>query len=429
MYIELRGKLRYAFQEIPKDLRKVIGKHRYCVNLKTRDRYEAERRAKVLEQVWKLEIDGARKRLAGIKTDPLTSEAQFWRETLKRYAGDKKTTAGILGHIANIAHDIADGSAFTTPEYLTLKQNARGDEGKANEFFGKATGKLVPLTEHLDEYLSTAPISAKTADMRRAVIERFAKRFPYHSDVARKEVQGWINGLAKEGIKGKTLVRILSDLRGYWKYLRSIEVVTDDAEPFMHLSIPKTNASTAKKDQRKPFTARQIVSLLHAARAKGDSQLANLIELAMWSGARIEELCSLKLDKVGRSSFQIEDAKTEAGWREVPIHSKLKPTIQRLREATKDGYLLSGLTSNKYGDRSNAIGKRFGHLKAAKGFGRQYVFHCIRKTVATLLENAGVPENISADIMGHDKPTMTYGLYSGGASLATKRDAIEKLSY
>jgi len=32
-------------------------------------------------------------------------------------------------------------------------------------------------------------------------------------------------------------------------------------------------------------------------------------------------------------------------------------------ESTKDGYVLSGLTTNKYGDRSNAIGKRFGRLK------------------------------------------------------------------
>ena len=57
------------------------------------------------------------------------------------------------------------------------------------------------------------------------------------------------------------------------------------------------------------------------------------------------------------------------------------------------------------------------------------MFHSIRKTVATLLEDSGVAENVAADILGHDKPTMTYGLYSGGTSLATKRDAIEKLDY
>ncbi len=38
-------------------------------------------------------------------------------------------------------------------------------------------------------------------------------------------------------------------------------------------------------------------------------------------------------------------------------------------------------------------------------------------------------ENVVADIVGHEKTTMTYGLYSGGLSLAMKRDALAKLAY
>jgi integrase len=75
------------------------------------------------------------------------------------------------------------------------------------------------------------------------------------------------------------------------------------------------------------------------------------------------------------------------------------------------------------------MGTRFGRLKKGAGFGKELVFHSIRKTVAALLENAGVSENVAADIIGHDKPTMTYGLYSGGASLAVKREATQKLRY
>ena len=63
------------------------------------------------------------------------------------------------------------------------------------------------------------------------------------------------------------------------------------------------------------------------------------------------------------------------------------------------------------------------------GFREARVFHSVRKTVATMLENAGVVENVAADIIGHDKPTMTYGLYSGGNSLKVKQAAIEKLGY
>jgi integrase len=60
---------------------------------------------------------------------------------------------------------------------------------------------------------------------------------------------------------------------------------------------------------------------------------------------------------------------------------------------------------------------------------RTHTFHSIRKTVVTQLENAGVPEGVSADIVGHEKNTMTYGLYSGGNSLEVKRKALEKISY
>ena len=60
------------------------------------------------------------------------------------------------------------------------------------------------------------------------------------------------------------------------------------------------------------------------------------------------------------------------------------------------------------------------------GFGPEQVFHSLRKTVATLLENAGCPEGVAADLIGHDKPTMTYGLYSGGASMRTRKKWLEK---
>ena len=45
------------------------------------------------------------------------------------------------------------------------------------------------------------------------------------------------------------------------------------------------------------------------------------------------------------------------------------------------------------------------------------------------MENASVPENVVADIVGHAKTTMTYGLYSDGLSLAVKQEALAKLAY
>ena len=58
------------------------------------------------------------------------------------------------------------------------------------------------------------------------------------------------------------------------------------------------------------------------------------------------------------------------------------------------------------------------------------VFHSIRKTVATLLEQADVHENVTCDIVGHEKTaTLNYDLYSGGTSMAQKMEAMAKISY
>jgi hypothetical protein len=128
-------------------------------------------------------------------------------------------------------------------------------------------------------------------------------------------------------------------------------------------------------------------------------------------------------------SLKVTDSKTISGIREVPIHSKLKIRIKQLIKNSEDGYLISGLTMNKYQDRSNAIGKRFGRLKTGLGFPSLKVFHSIRKTVSTTFENNEVLENIVADIIGHDKPRMTYGKYSSGTKLKIKQEKIELLNY
>ena len=63
------------------------------------------------------------------------------------------------------------------------------------------------------------------------------------------------------------------------------------------------------------------------------------------------------------------------------------------------------------------------------GFGPGHVFHLIRKTVATMLEQAGVAEGTAADILGHEKKTLSYGLYSSGTSMKQKLEALSKVAY
>ncbi len=67
----------------------------------------------------------------------------------------------------------------------------------------------------------------------------------------------------------------------------------------------------------------------------------------MWTGCRIEEIRSLKIKDVDDDYFSVGDAKTEAGWRDVPIHKELMPTIDRLIGDREDGYVLIDLSDFK----------------------------------------------------------------------------------
>jgi integrase len=137
----------------------------------------------------------------------------------------------------------------------------------------------------------------------------------------------------------------------------------------------------------------------------------------------------LKIETVFNDKIEITDAKTEAGWRTVPIHPHITQTVTRLVDMSEDGYLLSGLSFNKYGNRSNAIGKRFGRLKKRLGYGTDYVFHSLRKGFATQLENANVPVTVVARLMGHEVEGQTFGNYSDGLALEGLKKAIRDLDW
>ena len=163
--------------------------------------------------------------------------------------------------------------------------------------------------------------------------------------------------------------------------------------------------------------------------AQGDPQLADVIRMAMYTGARREELCSLKIEYVKEDRFEIVDAKTKAGVRTVPIHQQISKTIKRLVRDSADGYVLSGFKPNANGDRGDAIGKRFSRLKRSLEFSGRHTFHSWRGTVITMLERAGVPEGTVQDIVGHERSTLTGSTYSGKSTFEMRRDALDKLAY
>ena len=199
----------------------------------------------------------------------------------------------------------------------------------------------------------------------------------------------------------------------------------------------------AELNTAKPHTARHITGTrycLRRADAKGsrpwssetgDTVLVQYINIAQWTGMRLAEIAQLSaLESIvtvdGIECLKVkENAKTKAGSsRLVPVADSLAARVPLRQLPPPPAPKLDKKTNKLVAYEARDVGKRFGRLKTEMGYGKQHVFHSIRKTAATVFEQAGVPEGITADIIGHEKQTMTYGLYSGGTSVRQRHEAM-----
>ena len=235
-------------------------------------------------------------------------------------------------------------------------------------------------------------------------------------------VTQWINN---ETRSRSSVSKTRNILAKYWRFLQKKQVISLSHNPFNDIDLP---TRLATRVEREPYTDEEILKILCALTEKEDTHLLNITMLAMYTGARISELCGLttqdiiKVDDI--TCFNITRSKTKSGVRRIPIHPMIKPLVAQLISSSTDGYLITEVNSrgNNH-SRADTLGKRFGRVvRKLCDLPETKVFHSIRNTVATKLEAAGITENVAADILGHRKDTITYGLYSGGTSILQKSD-------
>lgn len=184
------------------------------------------------------------------------------------------------------------------------------------------------------------------------------------------------------------------------------------------------------------FTRVEVENLHSAAITNGSPDLADLIAFAAYTGCRIEEIgrirSSTTIFKDNQPfAFLVDEAKSKAGIREIPIHAALLPVYTRRLENPfgESQFLFKGNDSHKHSLRLNALSQRFSKLKKSLGFDRLHVFHSIRKTMITLMQQAKVEPMTIPFIVGHETGMITFDIYSGGPTLEQKAAAIECLEY
>lgn len=422
--------------QVPKDVQDSIGKTEVWINLHTEDRKQAEARALRQASTFRARVLEARGMAGSVEEDAL-----MWRRTIREERDqpenpDVAVDAAILAaadlyvrggrkavrRAASLHHEGSEGDAL-----LEL-----GGE-KARRFVDIAIRGVVPLRPHVVGWgaLREAEVETKTAAMDMAAVVRFVEAFPFVDSVTKLAVHDWAQSRKVQGnVSPTTVQREMSGIRSFWAYIKQRgEIEADAPDPFAGLRFKNRTKDTARA-RREGFTAAEVAALFAEARHQKDSDLADLIAVAAYTGARREELCSLRIEDVRDGWLKITDAKTEAGARDVPIHPRIKPVLTKRIGKRSGGFVFQALDSNKYGKRGDAVGKRFTRLKVGLGHGPTKTFHSIRRTVVHLLEGAGVAENLTADIVGHKKTTMSYGLYSGrGATRSLLGGALARLSY
>ena len=416
-YLQKRRRQWYAILEIPKTLRQQFGRPRFVQSLETESLSVAEKKVLPVIVGWRRQIDLARGADIGTDDELLATVMRVRRDT-QRAKVDGRELAEL-----QMAQE-----EFAMMEALGPNNDYSGDDTLFNAV-SIAHGKTHLLREHIEEFLASRDVAPKTTDMQRRDLGLFADKFQYAHDATRLKVIDWVNVTlgAEQNLSLGTRSRMISAARVYWDYLEKNKGLTIPS-PLHKVLPPKPKKKTKAmiEAQRKAFRVSDYHKLLASC---ADDTLKDLITLAAYTGCRIEELCILKLENVSDDKVEIVDAKSEAGWRTIPIHQHIAQTVARLVATSSDGYLLSGLTFNKYGNRSNAIGKSFGRLKKQLGFSESYVFHSFRKGFATQLENANIPVNVSARLMGHEVQGQTFGNYSDGLALKGLKEAISHVDW
>jgi integrase len=415
MNIEERHGLWYAVVTIPKHLREALGAVKFIQSLKTHNKQEAQLKAYPLITRWKAEIAKAKG-----NTSAVFDEALMWKRDIAAADPGDEDNHGTVKPIIDALVERAEALAVIH------------GQTKAADFYNAAMGLRTPLGPLHDEWKQQLDLAPKTMDQMNRDVVKFVTHFKVLEAITPRAVKLWVDGLALEGSTHSSLDRILKSCKNLWMYLRkSSQIKLDEPDPFSGVMSLIPTKVTRNRQGRVAFNPDDLAKIYQAAITNKDQPLADIIALGAYTGARINELACLKVvDVTGKQSLMITDSKTKAGIREIPLHPVLFDMVDRLCREAKSEYLIPGDASNQYNNRGDVLGKRFGRLKKSLGFtAGSEVFHSIRKTLITLMENAGVAEGIAADIVGHEKQTMTYGLYSMGSMLEIKRDALARATY
>jgi len=157
--------------------------------------------------------------------------------------------------------------------------------------------------------------------------------------------------------------------------------------------------------------------------------------LALYTGARLSEICQLEVNNVqeieGVAVIKITDigddqrVKSNAAHRIIPIHSKLMELGFMNYVQAQSGTMLWNDLRRRNGRAGGFFSQYFSSLRDSLGIPSDIVFHSFRHTFRSSLAERGVSELIMDRLLGHEVSGSVGAKVYTHVSLSALKEAVE----
>lgn len=272
----------------------------------------------------------------------------------------------------------------------------------------------------------------KTKDQYKKDVQDFTEWFEekrgqcYGAKINKRDVNQYVSFLMHKDAAKATITRALSALRLIYK----VGQFSDD-NPFSGVTDRMVIDGSRLNVRR--FTDKEVLALL---KVSADPNTRMAIRIAAYSGMRLAEITSLKIEHIERIKsgrvFNLINAgkrKTKASYRKVPIHPTIWEEIAKsIKGRDPSDYILAGEPKDKYGSRSAAISKRIARIVDIVTTDPEAREHSFRHTLISKLAEAGVRKEWRMAIVGHEGQDV-HDQYTHADFLVQLSEEIAKVEY
>jgi integrase len=332
----------------------------------------------------------------------------------------------------------SDGPTLATLSKLYIEEGKRGGTWREVSTF-----EVERALRDLFELIGDMPVDAFDAQQARLLKERLSRCPQYFG--LRPEYEGkTLMQVVESGATYKTITAVtvnnrLRKLSAFLNWCKSNGYVADN--PLVGMKVMTGSA----KEARLSFDRHDLTTLLDIDALKAQARKHPwrywLPLLGRTTGARLEELCQLRVDdfieQQGIQCIRIDDRregqnlKNSSSRRILPVHLALIDMgllnhVESVRITGTDR-LFPELEPVR-GKLGHAPSKWFGRYKTKQGIADpRKTFHSFRHTLIDDLREAGVQDSLIKRIAGHEDAAVTFSIYGSRSPLKAMAEALQRI--